>query len=246
MTGAVLLEVCVDTPANLHAAVANGAGRIELCAALDGGGLTPSAGFMRLASGAGVPVCALVRPRGGGFAYGDAELRVMAADIAAAREAGLAGVVLGASRVDGTLDSDALRRLLHAAAGLSITLHRCVDLAPDPLSALEEAVALGFDRVLSSGGAPTASQGAGVLAAMVRAAAGRIVVMPGGGITPANAPGLLAHTGAQELHASCRAPAPPTAPDLAALGFTRDRPVDPAAVRALSGLAIAGPTPPVL
>ena len=232
----VLLEVCVDTPANLQAAVANGAGRVELCAALDGGGLTPSAGFMRLAASAGVPVHALVRPRGGDFAYDDAELRVTEADIEAARSAGLAGVVLGASRADGTLDTAALRRLLHAAEGLSVTLHRCFDLVPDKLAALEEAIALGFHRVLSSGGAPTAPEGADTLAALVQAARGRIAVMPGGGVDPANAPGLLARTGARDLHGSCRAPAAPVPSRLAALGFTPERAVDPAAVRALSRL----------
>ena len=233
----VLLEVCVDTPANLHAAVAAGAGRIELCAALEGGGLTPSAGFMRLAAGAGVPVHALIRPRGGGFGYTAAELDVMAADIAAARGAGLAGIAVGASRADGTLDTDALRRLLRAAEGLSLTLHRAFDLAPDKAAALEDAVALGFARVLTSGGARSAPEGAAMLAALVRQARGRVVVLPGAGITPANAPALLAATGAAELHASCRSPAPASAPGLHALGFTPDRPVDPGAVRALSMLA---------
>ena len=100
----VLLEVCVDSAAGLDAAVAGGADRIELCSALDVGGLTPSAGLTRLAAGCGLPVFAMIRPRAGGFVFGAADVAVMQADIAAAREAGLAGVVLGASRPDGRLD----------------------------------------------------------------------------------------------------------------------------------------------
>lgn len=230
----MLLEVCVETPDGLRVAVAHGAGRIELCAALDGGGLTPSAGFMRLAAACGVPVMALIRPRGGTFVYGAAELEVMEADIAAARAAGLAGIAVGASRLDGTLDTGALARLLRGAAGLSCTLHRAFDLAPDPAGALEAAIGLGFHRVLTSGGAWTGAAGAPVIAALVRQAAGRIVILPGGGITPGNAPGLVAATGVIEIHSSCRGPAP-IGP--APFGFVPDRPVEPAWVRALAGLA---------
>ncbi len=235
----VLLEVCVETPDGLAVAAANGAGRIELCAALDGGGLTPSAGFLCLAAVSPVPVHVLIRPRGGGFVYTEDELTVMEADIAATRATGLAGIVVGASRPDGTLDTGVLRRLLAGAQGLSLTLHRAFDVVPDPAAALEEAVRLGFHRILSSGGAANSPGGdAASLAALVRQAAGRIVIMPGGGVTAGNAPALLAATGVAELHSSCRGAAPPTPPPLQGLGFVRDRAVDPAMVAALAALPL--------
>ncbi|MDZ7907545.1 MAG: copper homeostasis protein CutC [Gemmobacter sp.] len=113
----MLIEVCVDTLAGLEQAVAGGAGRIELCSALDLGGLTPSAGLMRAAAGCGLPVLAMMRPRAGGFCWSGAELALICDDIAMARQAGMAGVVLGASLPDGRLDLPALARMRAAAAG---------------------------------------------------------------------------------------------------------------------------------
>ena len=228
----VLLEVCVDTAEALAQAVANGAGRIELCAALGAGGLTPSAGFMRHARTTAVPVHVLIRPRAGGFVYSPAELAVMQADIAAAREAGFAGVVIGASHPDHTLDWPAIRTLAGAAQGMTVTLHRVFDLAPDLGQALEVAIQLGIGRVLTSGGAVSAPAGAETIAALIRQAAGRIVVMPGAGITPGNAGALVRSTGAVELHASCRTACPEDV-RLAALGFGQGSRLDPGIVHAL-------------
>lgn len=202
----VTLEVCVDTAEGLAQAVAGGADRIELCAALAMGGLTPSAGLMALAAGCGVPVVAMIRPRAGDFVWSDAEVGMMEAEIASARDAGLAGVVLGASLPDGRLDVPALRRLVAAAkagAGtFELVLHRCIDLAPDMLAALEEALALGFHRILTSGGETTAEAGAARIAALIARAAGRITVMPGSGVNPGNA-AMLKGLGITEIHASC-------------------------------------------
>lgn len=194
------LEVCVDTLAGLAEAVAGGADRVELCSALALGGLTPSAGVMRAAAGCGVPVLAMIRPRAGDFVWSEAEVVAMEADIAAARAVGLAGVVLGASRPDGRLDGRVLARLLRAAEGMDLTLHRCFDLVPDMGEALEAAVALGFRRVLTSGGARVADPVR--IGALVAQAAGRIVVMAGSGVTAETAPALLAQ-GVRELHGSC-------------------------------------------
>ena len=196
------LEVCVDTSTGLAAAVEGGADRVELCAALALGGLTPSAGFMAEAAGCGVPVMAMIRPRAGDFVWSEADLRVMEADIAAVRAAGLSGVVLGASLPDGRLDALALARLVRAASGLDLTLHRCFDLVPDQAAALETAVELGFQRVLTSGGAVTAVAGAEQIGALVVQAAGRIAVMAGAGVTAETAPALMA-LGVRELHGSC-------------------------------------------
>jgi copper homeostasis protein len=198
----VTLEVCVDTAAGLAAAVEGGADRVELCAALGLGGLTPSAGLIDEAARCGAPVMVMIRPRAGDFVWSEAELRMMEAEIAATRAAGLAGVVLGASLPDGRLDVPSLRRLVAAAEGLDLTLHRCIDLVPDMAKALEEAIALGFKRSLTSGGEKTAEAGAGRIAGLVNQAAGRISIMPGSGVTPANA-GMLMGLGISELHASC-------------------------------------------
>ena len=198
----IKLEVCVDTAEGLAEGVAGGADRIELCAALTLGGLTPSAGLMALAARCGVPVVAMIRPRAGDFVWSEDEIGMMEAEIAAVRAAGLAGVVLGASLPDGRLDVPVLRRLVAAAVGLELVLHRCIDLAADIGAALEEAVSLRFQRVLTSGGETTAEAGAARIAALVARAAGRITVMPGSGVNPGNA-ALLKGLGIGEIHASC-------------------------------------------
>jgi copper homeostasis protein len=162
---------------------------------------------MAQAAGCGVPVLAMIRPRAGDFVWSEPEVRQMEADIAAARNAGLAGVVLGASLPDGRLDSATLARLLQAARGMDCTLHRCFDLVPDLGQALETAISLGFRRILTSGGALRAIEGKAQIAALVAQARGRLSVMPGSGVTADNAPGLVA-LGVTELHASCAAPRP--------------------------------------
>ncbi len=127
----ITLEVCVDDAAGLDAAIAGGADRIELCSALTLGGLTPSAGLMAIAAGAAVPVYAMIRPRGGDFVFSSRELDQMRAEIDAVRSAGLAGVVLGASRPDGMLDGSMLQALAEHAKGLGLSLHRAFDCVPD-------------------------------------------------------------------------------------------------------------------
>ncbi|PJF10092.1 copper homeostasis protein CutC [Pseudorhodobacter sp. MZDSW-24AT] len=200
-----LIEVCVDTTEGLAEAIRCGAGRIELCSALDLGGLTPSVGLMRRAAGAGVPIYAMIRPRPGGFVWSPDEIAVMEADIGAAFAAGMQGVVLGASRPDGRLDTDVLGLMVGRAKRLGLTLNRCFDLVPDPAEALEQAIALGFHRVLTSGGARTAAEGAQRLADLTAQARGRIIVMPGSGIR-AETLGALEGIPLREVHASCSAP----------------------------------------
>lgn len=214
------LEVCVDDPAGLAAAVAGGADRIELCAALDLGGLTPSPGLMVQAGACGCETFAMIRPRAGDFVFGELELDAMRRDIDAARAAGLAGVVLGASRAGGHLDEPMLEALIAHAAGLRATLHRAFDVTPDKAEALETAVGLGFERILTSGGRLRAPEAAEVIAGLVRQADGRIVIMAGAGVTPGNVADLVRRTGVKEVHASCRAAAPAPRSGLAAeLGF---------------------------
>jgi copper homeostasis protein len=201
-----MLEVCVDTYQGAVAAVQGGAGRIELCSSLSEGGLTPSAGLMRAAAGLAVPCYAMIRPRSGLFAFSDDEVAIMLADIATARAAGLAGVVLGAQGADGALDVAILGRLVEAAGPLGCTLHRVIDVVPDPLAAVTQAIGLGFERVLTSGAEPFAPDGEPLIRRMVDLAAGRISVMPGCGLDPGNVAAVMRATGAREAHAACRVP----------------------------------------
>lgn len=203
----VTVEICVDCGSALEAAVTGGCDRVELCSALALGGLTPSAGLIAEAARIGVPVMAMIRPRAGDFVWSEAEVRQMETDIGLVRAAGLAGVVLGASLPDGSLDVQLLGRLAVAASGLDFTLHRAFDLVPDFDIALEQAVELGFRRILTSGGRASALEGADRIGALVKRAAGRISIMPGAGVTAGNVSRLLA-LGVTEVHGSCSAEVP--------------------------------------
>lgn len=239
-----LLEVCVEDARGLAAAMAGGADRIELCAALAVGGLTPAASLVRLASASTVPVHLLARPRAGGFVYDAVEKTLVSDDLRTAADAGLAGAVIGASLPDGGLDVEclsnwiSLARELGAARGrpLSLTLHRAFDLTPDLPTALEVAIALGFDRVLTSGGEPRAIDGAPMLARLAALAGDRIAILAGSGISAANAATILS-TGVHELHASCRSPnSGEHDAELLRFGFAEaaQQSTDPLLVRALA------------
>lgn len=227
------LEVCVADPQSLAAAIAGGAERIELCSALELGGLTPLPGLMALAARSGIETYALVRPRSGDFVFDGHDLDAMLADIDAIRAAGLAGVVLGANRPDGTLDDTLLARLLAQADGLGSTLHRAIDLVPDFAEATETAITLGFERILTSGGAPSVLDGLGQLALTHATARGRITVMAGSGVRPDNVLELLAAVPVDEVHSSCAGEPVPMAEGAVRLGFAArtKRHTDAAVVR---------------
>ena len=197
-----IVEICVDTPQGIAAAVQGGADRIELCAALALGGLTPSVGLMTAAADCGVPVHAMIRPRAGGFIWSHAELTAMRDEVVAVGEAGLAGIVIGALDDWGGLDLPVLRALMADAAGLSVTLHRCVDLIEDRVMAMEQAIDLGIGTILTSGGARRAVEGIGEIGRLIDRAAGRITIMPGSGITAATVDDLRG-LNPMAIHASC-------------------------------------------
>ena len=204
----VLLEVCVESPAGLAAAIAGGAGRVELCSALALQGLTPAPGLMALAAQAPIPVYPMLRPRPGDFCYDAQELDAIRRDIDAVRAYGLKGVAIGANRPSGALDVAALEMLTAHAQGLDLTLHRAFDLTPDLAEALEAAAALGFSRVLTSGGAISALDGIEVLVGLVEQARGRIGILAGAGVRPGNIADLARRTGVSEIHGSFGGPAP--------------------------------------
>ncbi len=200
--GTPLLEICVDDADGVAAVVAAGGDRIELCGALGLGGLTPSAALVAHAVASGVPVHAMVRPRDGDFRYDAADVALATDEIRRLATMGVAGVVVGAMADDKRLDLDILARWRDAAAGIAIMLHRAIDLVADPVAAVEQATALGYDHVLTSGGAATALEGADVIAQMVMAARGRLSIIAGSGVSADNVATLIARTGVDAVHAS--------------------------------------------
>jgi copper homeostasis protein len=229
----ILLEVCVDDAAGLVAAAQGGADRIELCAALALGGLTPSAGLIALASESPVPVMAMIRPRAGNFIWSASERRAICAEIASMRAAGLAGVVIGASLSDGRLDAETLAEIVKTAQGLDVTLHRAIDLVPDLPEALALCRSIGIRRILSSGGEATAEIG---LPRLIEMSKSGISIMPGGGVTAENVARFAKVLPLREIHASGASPLPiPTDTRITAFGFqpANARGTDSAKIRAL-------------
>ena len=197
------LEICVDSLESALRAEKAGASRLELCADLLVGGTSPSPFFIRqVLDAVHIPVNVLLRPRFGDFCFTDAEKQVLLQEIDFCRENGANAVVIGALLPDGSLDSDFLRECMAHAAGMHKTLHRCFDVCSDPAEALEEAIALGFDTILTSGQAAHAQQGADLLAKLHTQAAGRIHLLAGSGVTADNIPAIGKATGIRQFHLS--------------------------------------------
>ena len=198
-------EVCANSVESCVAAQQGGADRVELCAAIPEGGTTPSYGEMTVARRMlDIRLHAIIRPRGGDFLYTPIEADAMLADIRAARAVGADGVVVGCLTPDGDLDLPLLQRLLDEAKGMSVTFHRAFDRCRQPLQALDQLIALGVDRVLTSGQQPTAPEGADLLRQLVARADGRIAIMAGCGVNETNIRALAEATGVMEFHFSAR------------------------------------------
>jgi copper homeostasis protein len=198
---ALTFELCVDSVDGAVAAEEGGAARVELCSDLLEGGLTPSHGTLEVArSRLRIGIMAMVRPRGGDFCYSETEFGVMRADLLAAKSLGADGVVLGILNPDGTVDVERTAELVALARPLPVTFHRAFDVTRDPFEALDTLMALGVDRVLTSGQEPSVLEGLDLIARLVARAAGRIVVMPGGGITARNVARIVRSSHARELH----------------------------------------------
>lgn len=200
---AVVLEAVVDSVEAAIAAESAGADRLELCAAFELGGLSPSAGLMDAVRAAvRIPVFALLRPRGGDFVFSAAELDLTLREIVYARASGMDGVVIGALDARGLPVMDWLRACKAAAGDMALTFHRAFDRVAVQGEVLEMLISAGCDRVLTSGGAASAWQGLDQLSALQRQAAGRIGILPGAGISPANAQHIAGALGVSELHFS--------------------------------------------
>lgn len=197
----VICEICIDSVAGVRAAEAAGAARVELCANLLEGGITPSSGMIRAARQAGrLGLHVIIRPRGGDFLFDGDEFAVMEADIETARAEGANGVVIGLLDADGAIDAPRTRELVARAKPLAVTFHRAFDMTLDPFQALETLVDLGIERVLTSGQEATVLEGLPLITQLIARAKDRIIVMPGGGITPRNVERIVAVASPSEIH----------------------------------------------
>ena len=201
-----LVEAYVDQLETACAAERHGAERLELCGPGEGG-LTPSpASLHEVLVAVRIPVHAMIRPRTGDFVYTAEEFAAMREGIAMAKAAGAAGVVFGITHANGTLDVARMAELVTLARPLRVGIHRAFDRAPDPEVALDQVIALGIDVVLTSGHAESAEQGIPTLARLVTRAAGRTVILAGGGVRAPNVRRIINETGVHEVHARASDP----------------------------------------
>ena len=206
MKQSYFIEVCANSVESALNAQSAGADRVELCAGMPEGGTTPSYGQIALAreSLTSTRLHVIIRPRGGDFLYSDIEVKTMLKDIRMAKELGVDGVVVGCLTPDGDVDLKLMDKLLHEADGLSVTFHRAFDMCRDPHQALQDLITLGCNRILTSGQQPTALEGVSLIKQLAEEADGRIILMPGCGITPSNIQTIAHETGAYEFHLSGR------------------------------------------
>ncbi|WP_331344281.1 copper homeostasis protein CutC [Cellvibrio sp. UBA7661] len=195
------IEICVEGIDGLVAAQQAGADRVELCASLFEGGLTPSMGVIREALRvATIPFHVIVRPRGGDFLYSELEFRSMLEDVIALREIGVAGVVIGCLTPEGAIDELRTKALVDAARPMKVTCHRAFDMTRDYRTALESLIRTGVDRVLTSGQRDTALEGSAILKEVVALADGRIIIMGCGALDVGNIAQVRRETGVDEMH----------------------------------------------
>ena len=196
-----VLEVIACSAEDCRLAEQGGADRVELCAAIEVGGLTPSYGLAATAKkGCKLPLMAMVRPRSGGFAYTETEMDAMERDAEAFLALGTEGLVFGVLTNDATIDVAKNHRLVKAGGIAEKVFHRAFDVLSDPFEGLEQVIDLGFTRILTSGGAASILEGADQFKRLMDAAKGRIELLPGGGIQESNVQQVLAMTGANQVH----------------------------------------------
>lgn len=204
------LEICIEDEAGARSAIRGGADRLELCCALDVGGLTPSFGLMQVLRESAIPIVVLVRPRAGGFVFTASEKAVMAHDVKAAAACGMHGVALGAVTDSGNLDAVFLADMIALARSVFdrspplLTLNRAIDTLIKPDLSVHVAADLGFQRILTSGGATTVIEGRDMIRSMIAKASGRLSIMAGGGVRAENVSAFVSEVSPDEIHASAR------------------------------------------
>ena len=201
----ITLEICANSVASCIAAQQGGAHRIELCDNLLEGGTTPSYATIALArEKVEIDLYPIIRPRGGDFLYDDLEFAIMQKDIAVCKQLGCNGVVIGLLTADGKVDVPRTQLLVEQAWPMGVTFHRAFDMTEDPLQALEDIIAAGCERILTSGQRNTAPEGIDLLKTLVKLAEGRIIIMAGSGVRANNIAMLVKETGATEFHTTAR------------------------------------------
>jgi copper homeostasis protein len=201
----IVFELCAQSVEACVVARDSGADRIELCSAMSEDGLTPSHGLTRVAiQSSGLPVYPLLRPRGGDFLYSDSEFAVIQEDLLHLRSLGVSGFALGLLQADGAVDVARTRELVEMAGPLEVTFHRAFDYTASLEQALEDVIATGCKRVLTSGGEADVVAGVDSLARLVRQAAGRIEIAVGGGLRLEESAEIARVTGARHFHGSLR------------------------------------------
>jgi copper homeostasis protein len=209
-----LLEISVETLEASLASERGGAARVELCKNLSVGGVTPGTDLLRaVRAQVHIPIFSMVRPRAGDFVYSSAEFTEIKGAISAAKESGMNGIVLGILTKEGRVDVQRTRELTELARPLPVTYHRAFDEIADLHQALEDVIQSGAKRILTSGGAKSALEGAAVLARLVEAAGDRVVIMPGAGISALNIEQVAQQTGAREFHSGLSAVLPYSSKD---------------------------------
>lgn len=203
------LEICASSVSSARAAQEGGASRVELCQNLENGGTTPSHGqIMKTRSYLDIGIHVLIRPRGGDFLYTSDEFEEILVNIEYCKEAGVDGVVIGILDKQGAVDMKRMQILIEKAKPLTVVFHRAFDKCRDPKASLEDIIALGCDRILTSGQGNTAWEGRQLLNELIEQANGRIEIMPGGGVNEDNMKQLLEVTGALSLHSSAKIDVP--------------------------------------
>ena len=200
------IEICANSAESALKAQLGGAHRVELCAGIPEGGTTPSAGEIFLAAHKlkDTKLHVIIRPRGGDFCYSTLELEIMRTDISLVQMDHVDGFVFGCLTTEGDVDKGAMKYLMEATEGKSVTFHRAFDMCRDPFQALEDIISLGCDRILTSGQQATAVEGIPLIKKLIEQAAGRIIIMPGCGVNPQNIRQIAEETGATEFHFSGR------------------------------------------
>lgn len=201
-----IIENCANSAESARRAAEAGAYRVELCAGMPEGGTTPSLGQIRAARAIdGLRLHVIIRPRSGDFCYTDEEQQIILSDLAVCRDLGVNGIVFGALTPDGDIDMELMDRVVRSAGcDMSVTFHRAFDVCRDRSLALEQIIRLGCERILTSGGAPTAYEGIAEIRRLIDQANERIIIMPGCGINADNIAEIAQKTGARELHLSAR------------------------------------------
>lgn len=202
------IEICTNSFRSAKIAAASGIDRIELCQSLESGGITPSAGDIRLSVALkkefDFKVYVLIRARGGDFCFSEEAYEVMKQDVIFCKENGVDGVVLGGITPSGEIDMEGMQKLIDVADGMGLTFHRAFDLLKKPYDALEQIIDMGFERILTSGLMPTAMEGKEHLKKLIELSGDRIRIMPGSGVNKNNVKALLDYTGAKDIHFSAK------------------------------------------